>query len=262
MPKAQISDLFVVPDWFPDAHPKMPAIVAEGRKPEIGACGHCHLPTGYGRPENESIAGLPTAYILEQLNDFKNDLRHSSEPRMGSVALMVKYSKDLTPEEAKVAADYFASIKQGKWIRVVEADTVPKTHPSGGMLVADEGTEPIGERVIEVAEDYEQFELRNTTSGFVAYVPKGALKAGEALVKSGGNGKTMACTMCHGPNLKGVGNIPSIAGRSPSQMTRQLIDFQTGARNGAMGQMMKMPVAKLTNADIVDITGYLASLEP
>ncbi|MEO6804435.1 MAG: c-type cytochrome [Granulicella sp.] len=262
MPQAQISDLFVVPDWFPDAHPKMPAIVAEGRKPEIGACGHCHLPTGYGRPENESVAGLPAAYMLEQLNDFKNGLRHSSEPRMGSVALMVNYAKDLTPEEEKAAVDYFASIKPVKWIRVVETDTVPKTHPSGGMLVVDEGTEPIGERVIEVAEDYKQFELRNPTSGFIAYVPVGSLKAGEALVKTGGNGETMACTMCHGSNLKGVGNIPSIAGRSPSQMTRQLIDFQTGARNGAMGQMMKMPVAKLTNADIVDITGYLASLEP
>jgi cytochrome c553 len=262
MTKAQIGDLYAVPDWFPDAHPKMPAIVAEGHKPEIGACGHCHLPTGYGRPENESVAGLPVAYILEQLNDFKSDLRHSSEPRMGSVALMVQYSKVLTPEDAKAAADYFASIKPVKWIRVVETDTVPKTRPSGGMLVAEEGTEPIGERVIELAEDQDQFELRNTTSGFIAYVPKGSLKAGEALVKSGGNGETMACTMCHGTNLKGVGNIPSIAGRSPSQMTRQLIDFQTGARNGAMGQMMKMPVAKLTNADIVDITGYLASLEP
>jgi cytochrome c553 len=260
--KQQINDIFVVPDWYPEAHPKMPQIVAEGRKPDVGACGHCHLPTGYGRPENQSIAGLPAAYILEQLSDFKNDLRHSSEPRMGSVNLMVKYSKSITPEEAKEAADYFSSIKPVKWIRVVEADTVPVTHPAGGMLVADQGTEPIGERVIEVSENYEQTEMRSTKSGFVAYVPKGSLKTGEDLVKTGGGGKTMACIACHGPNLKGVGNIPSIAGRSPSQITRQLMDFQSGARNGAAGAMMKMPVAKLTNADIVAITGYLASLEP
>ncbi len=129
-------------------------------------------------------------------------------------------------------------------------------------MVADEGTEPIGERVIEVSENYNQTEMRSTKSGFVAYVPTGSLKTGENLVKTGGGGKTMACTTRHGPNLKGVGNVPSIAGRSPSQMTRQLIDFQTGARNGAMGAMMKMPVAKLTTGDIVAITGYLASLQP
>jgi cytochrome c553 len=260
--KQQINDIFVVPDWYPEAHPPMPKIVSEGRKSEVGACGHCHLPTGYGRPENQSIAGLPAAYIVEQIADFKNDLRKSSEPRMGSVALMARYSKSMTDDEIKAAADYFASIKPVKWIRVIEADTVPKTHPAGGMMVADEGTEPIGERVIEVSENYEQTEMRSTKSGFVAYVPTGSLKIGENLVKTGGNGKTMACTTCHGPNLKGVGNVPSIAGRSPSQMTRQLIDFQTGARGGAMGAMMKMPVAKLTTGDIVAITGYLASLQP
>jgi cytochrome c553 len=258
----QIADIFVVPDWYPEAHPVMPKIVSEGRKPDVGACGHCHLPTGYGRPENQSIVGLPAAYILEQISDFKNDLRKSSEPRMGSVSLMARYSKSITDDEAKEAAAYFASIKPVKWIRVVETDTAPKAHPAGGMMVADEGTEPIGERIIEVSEDYAQTEMRSTKSGFVAYVPKGSLKAGETLVKTGGGGKTIACTTCHGPNLKGVGAIPSIAGRSPSQMARQLIDFQTGARNGAMGAMMKQPVAKLTNDDIVAITAYLASLEP
>ena len=123
-------------------------------------------------------------------------------------------------------------------------------------------TEPIGERVIELPEDLEQTELRNSTSGFVAYVPTGSLARGESLVKTGGNGKTIPCTACHGPNLKGTGNVPSIAGRSPSQMTRQIIDFQNGTRNGAGAALMKAPVAHLTNADIVAITGYLASLEP
>jgi cytochrome c553 len=68
--------------------------------------------------------------------------------------------------------------------------------------------------------------------------------------------------MCHGENLQGMGNTPSIAGRSPSQMTRQIIDFQTGARNGSLAPMMKAVVAKLTIEDIVAITGYLASQTP
>ena len=116
--------------------------------------------------------------------------------------------------------------------------------------------------MIEVPEDLDQTELRNSTSGFVAYVPTGTLKKGESLVKTGGSGKTVPCTVCHGTNLKGTGNVPSIAGRSPSQMTRQIIDFQTGARNGAGASLMKAPVAQLKNADIVAITGYLASLQP
>ena len=261
---SEINDLFVVPDWYPDAHPPMPEVVAHGRKPDVYACGHCHLPNGQGRPENASVAGLPAAYIIAQMADFKNGLRNGSDPEMRSVTAMVKLSKSTSDEDVKSAAAYFSSIKLKPWIRVVEVDQVPRTKPAGGMMVViDAGaTEPIGDRIIEVSEDLEKTELRDPTSGFIAYVPKGTLEKGKELVTSGGNGKTMACTMCHGQDLKGMGNIPSIAGRSPSQMTRQIIDFQNGARNGSMAPMMKGVVSKLTLEDTVAITGYLASQAP
>lgn len=150
--KAYIANLFTVPDWFPDSHPPMPDIVATGNKTSgVQACGYCHLPNGAGRPENESVVGLPAGYILQQISDFKNDLRKSSEPRMGSVALMVRIGKGLTDDEAKAAAAYFSSMKPKPWIRVVEQDTVPVTHPAGGLLVRTDGggTEPIGARIIE-----------------------------------------------------------------------------------------------------------------
>lgn len=88
------------------------------------------------------------------------------------------------------------------------------------------------------------------------------MKTGEALVETGGEGKTIACATCHGPNLHGLGDIPGIAGGSPSQMARQLIDFRDGARNGPGAAMMKVPVSKLSDDDIVAITAYLASLKP
>jgi cytochrome c553 len=262
--KSQINDLFVVPDWYPDEHPSMPEVVAHGRKPDVPACGHCHLPNGQGRPENASVAGLPAAYIVAQMADFKSGLRKGSDPEMLSVTNMVKLSKSTTDEDVKAAAAYFSSIKLKPWIRVVEVDQVLKTRPAGGMMVVMDGgaTEPIGDRVIEVSENLEKTELRDPTSGFIAYVPKGSLEKGKELVTSGGRGQTMACTMCHGPDLKGMGNIPSIAGRSPSQMTRQIIDFQTGARNGPMAPMMKGVVSKLTMEDTVAITAYLASQAP
>jgi cytochrome c553 len=61
--------------------------------------------------------------------------------------------------------------------------------------------------------------------------------------------------------MKGMGNVPPIAGRSPSQMARQLIDFRSGARHGTNSNLMRILATKLTDADIVAITGYLASLD-
>ena len=262
--KAEISDIFVVSDWYPDAHPAMPDVVIHGRKPDVYSCGHCHLPNGQGRPENASVAGLPAAYIIQQMADFKSGARKGSDPEMLSVTNMEKLAKSTSDEDVKEAAAYFSSIHAKPWIRVVEVDQVPRTEPSGGMMVVMDGggTEPIGNRVIEVSENLERTELRDPTSGFIAYVPKGSLEKGKALVTTGGDGTTMKCTMCHGPDLRGSGTIPSIAGRSPSQMTRQIIDFQNGNRNGAMAPMMKGVVEKLTIEDIVAITGYLASQAP
>ena len=253
-----------VPDWFPQDHPIMPEVVAKGRGPAVGACGHCHLPTGMGRPENQSVAGLPEAYMLQQVEDFRSGARKSSEPHMASVEHMISTSRTATPDEIKAGISYFASLKPREWIRVVETDRVPLTKIASLMLVVtdDSRTEPIGDRAIEVSESFEQTELRNPRSGFIAYVPIGSKERGESLVKTGGNETTIACTTCHGADLRGSGNIPSIAGRSPSQMTRQLIDFQTGARNGAGAALMKGPVTKLTTHDMVAITAYLASLQP
>src|SRR5467141_2122458 len=69
--QAQIDDPFNPPDWFPDEHPPMPQIVAQGDKPAVRACAQCHLPSGDGHPESSSLAGLPVPYILRQMAAFK-----------------------------------------------------------------------------------------------------------------------------------------------------------------------------------------------
>ena len=262
--QAQIRDLYNPPDWHPDNHPSMPEVVAHGRRPEVRACGYCHLPNGQGRPENAGIAGLPAGYIVQQMADYHNGLRKSSEPRMGPPALMLTIGKAANEAEAKAAADYFAGIKFKPWIRVVEAAMVPKTRPQGGMMVVIEGggNEPIGQRIIETPEDLERTELRDSASGFIAYVPAGSIKKGEALVNTGGNGKTIKCGICHGADLKGIGNVPPLAGRSPSYIVRQLCDIQNGNRNGPWTQLMKEAVAKLKVEDMVAIAAYTASRTP
>jgi len=242
----------------------MPGVVGRGRKPDMFACGYCHYPNGQGRPENSSLAGLSAGYIAQQIADYKNGLRKSSEPGRTAAQFMVASAKNATEAEVKTSAEYFASLKYQPWIRVVETETVPKTHVAGFMLVPLEGagTEPIGRRIIEIADDVARTTLRDPRSGFIAYVPVGSIKRGEALVTTGGAGRTIQCGTCHGQELKGLGDVPPLAGRSPSYTVRQLYDFQSGARAGLLSAQMKEAVANLTIDDMVSIAAYTASRTP
>jgi cytochrome c553 len=258
----QIRDAFGPADWYPGDHPTMPDIVAHGRRPDVRACSLCHYPNGKGRPENAGISGLPYSYFMQTMADFRSGARKSADTRKGNTNIMIAIAKGMTEDETKAAAQYFAAMKWTPWIKVVEAGTVPKTRIAGGMFLKLEGTEtePIGERIIETPENVEATEvLRDARSGFVAYVPAGTLKKGEALVTTGGSGKTTQCSVCHGADLTGVGPVPGIAGRSPSYTVRQLYDMQQGTRKGEWSDLMKPVVAKLTNADMMAIAAYTAS---
>lgn len=260
---AQTRDAYNPPDWHPGDHPAMPASVAHGRPKELRACGFCHLVNGQGRPENASLAGLPAAYIIQQMADFKNGDRKSAEPRMGPPNAMIQDAKAATDEDVRTAAAYFASFPFKKWIRVVEARDVPKTRIAGSMHVpTNDGTEPLGSRIIETPEDLARVELRDARASFVAYVPPGSIAKGEALVKTGGNGRTVACGSCHGADLKGLGPVPPLAGRSPSYTVRQMFDMQQGVRKGPWSALMKAAVEKLTVDDMIAIAAYTASREP
>jgi cytochrome c553 len=262
--RAQISDRFGPADWYPGDHPSMPDVVAHGKKPDVFACALCHYPNGKGRPENAPIAGLPASYFIQQMNDFRNGSRKSAEPRKTNTNLMIAIAKGMTDDEIKAAAEYFGSMKWTPWIKVVETNTVPKTRIAGGMFLTLEGNEkePLGKRIIETPENAEGTEvLRDDRSGFFAYVPAGSIKKGEALVTKGGS-KTTQCGVCHGADLKGLGPVPGIAGRSPSYLVRQMYDMQQGARNGTWTQLMKPVVANLSEEDLLDIAAYTASRMP
>jgi cytochrome c553 len=141
---------------------------------------------------------------------------------------------------------------------------VPKTRVLGFMLVPD-GTgenEAIGNRVIEMPEDVARTELRDSRSGFVAYVPPGSLSRGGWLATTGGAGKTVACGICHGTDLKGIASVPALAGRSPSYLFRQLYDIQHGTRSGAWTSLMQPVVVSLNEEDMVALAGYAASRAP
>lgn len=260
----QERDLFFAPDWHPDDHPPMPDVVARGRPPDVRACGSCHRTEGTGGPENASLAGLPAAYIIQQMADYKSGARKFSGPQRSPVLLMTAIAKAATDTEVQAAAAYFSSLKPKSTIKVVEADTVPATQIARVfyMLVKNGGTEPIGERIVEVPVDVEQFEHRDPRSQFVAYVPNGSIAKGEALAKAGGSGATIPCATCHGPELKGTDSIPGIAGRSPSYLVRQMYDFQQRQRQGSAGALMAPVVEKLSPDDLISLAAYISSLRP
>src|SRR5690349_21699558 len=107
--RTQVRGIPTIPDWHPEDHGPIPDIVNKGRM-GVRACGFCHLANGRGRPENAAPAGLNVAYITQQMMDFKNDLRKSSDPRKGNVNTMAAIAKAVTPEEIKAAADYFSAL--------------------------------------------------------------------------------------------------------------------------------------------------------
>ena len=260
---AGVGDRFKVPDWFPAEHPPLPDVVANGRKPGVFACGYCHLPNGQGRPENASLAGQPADYLIEQVEEMKAGRRKTSQPAMGSIKSMYQVAQAVSPEELKAAAGYFSKLHYKKWIRVVETDMAPRTEVSShNMMVKSEGggTEAIGDRILEVPENLERTELRDPHSGFVAYVPRGSVARGRKLVASGAG--AFPCASCHGATLHGDGNIPALAGRSPSEIMRQLYDFRHGTRTGPAADPMKTEVANMTDPNQLDIAAYLASLKP
>jgi len=259
--RQQIADGFGPADWFPDDHPAMPDIVAHGKRPDARACGLCHYPNGKGRQENAGVSGLPVSYFIQQMNDFRSGVRKSADSRKANTNAMIAIAKAMTPDEIKIAAEYFGAMKWTPWIRVVETATVPKMESRGGIWIPLEGNEkePIGVRIMETPENPERTEImRDPRSGFIAYAPVGSINKGEALVKRG-NGKTVECGVCHGADLQGLGPVPGIAGRSPSYLVRQMYDMQAGARHGEWAELMKPVVAKLTDEDFVNIAAYVSS---
>jgi cytochrome c553 len=257
--QAQIDDGFNPPDWFPDEHPPMPEIVAIGRKP-ARACALCHLPTGDGHPESSSLAGLPAAYVVRQMAAFKNGERKGVRANA-----MIDIAKAISDADVRAAGEYFAALKPGVWTKVVETDTVPKSAVGSGAMrfaAPEGGTEPLGSRIIVLPQDPARAQSRDPHSGFIDYVPVGSLLKGKALVTGGGSGQTVPCAICHGASLKGLGEVPGIAGRPPIYVVRQLNDMQSGNRSGSLAELMKAVVARLSIEDMVAIAAYLGSLEP
>ena len=246
----QLDDIFFTTDWFPNEHPAMPPVVASGRKPEVWACTYCHLPSGAGGPAEAALPGLPEGYIVEQLREFRAGRRKPAQSEMESPQGMEREALALSDAEISIVAKYFSQLPFKSHFHVVEADTAPKTVVRGVSLYAKipgNGTEPLGKRIVEVPDDFDELELGDPHADYHRLCPKGSIKRGAALVASGDG--AAPCSTCHGLDFKGIGMLPPLAGRSASYIVRQLYDIQYGTRRGPAVALMQPEVAHMTADD-------------
>jgi cytochrome c553 len=265
---AQIFDRYSPADWFPEDHGAMPEIVAKGRTSDtrpIWACAYCHLPNGRGSPANADLTGLTFEYLMQQLYDFKNGRRESADHRKIETQLMIAFAKAMTSEDIEVAARYYSSLNPTPWIKVVESNTVPKTMMRDGVFVPivgeGAGAEPLGSRIVEVPSNIDDFTKHSPRASFTAYVPKGSVERGESLVRTGA-GVIVPCVECHGDNLRGGGAFPSIAGRAPSYLMRQMFDMVQRKREGLLSIQMAPLLYTINEEDMMAASAYLATLAP
>jgi cytochrome c553 len=96
--------------------------------------------------------------------------------------------------------------------------------------------------------------LKNTllilVGGF--FLMTGAAQAGDA---SAGKAKAAKCAMCHGDDGKGE---PPLAGMPVATFTKDIKDFQSGARHN---KSMEKTAKALSDEDIANLAAYYFSLK-
>jgi cytochrome c553 len=261
--ESQLVDLFFAPDWHPETHAPMPEIVLHGRKPGTFACGYCHLPSGAGRPENAALAGLPAAYIVQQVADIKSGARRGAwhGAAFRPIDLMREVAAKVTPADLAVAAEYFAAQPLKPRVTVIERRRIPRMEVMGWIYAIDPrgGDENLGQRLIEWAPDPARHEHRDDEMRYNAFVPPGSVRRGREIARRGVSGQVGSCTSCHGEHLQGVGLIPPLAGRSPSYLLRQLVAFKTQDRGGSGAALMQAVAAALDMPDMIAAAAYAAT---
>lgn len=259
---AQLVNLRAAVDWFPAAHPPMPAAVRGDRGPAF-ACGFCHLPEGVGRPENAVLAGMPFSYLSQQLHDMRSGARKLVNTHFIPGSLMLQVIRQTSDADAEAAARYFSRLRYTKRVKVIEADRIPHPTARGFVYIFDKKRPrvPLGERIIEGPDDPARFEMRDPRTTYTAYVPIGSIARGAALAKGNGTARP-PCSLCHGPGLRGTSVGPPIAGHFPTYLFRQLYAFQSGTREGTNAKLMKPIVADLSQRDLIDLAAYVGSLSP
>jgi len=94
-------------------------------------------------------------------------------------------------------------------------------------------------------------------AAFVGLIPNLLLAQGDA---AAGQAKSALCASCHGVDGNSpLAMNPKLAGQSARYMVKQLQDFKSGARAGAI---MAAMVLSLSDQDMEDISAWYSSQQP
>ena len=120
----------------------------------------------------------------------------------------------------------------------------------------------VNEQMSPFAANLSDAEMKDIAAYFSAQKSLGTdLKIDEAQIEAG---KAVAtrnhCGSCHLPNYAGQNHIPRVAGLQVDYLIAQLRGFKNGERQDIDGTMASS-AQPLSDKDIVDIAGYLASLK-
>ena len=127
------------------------------------------------------------------------------------------------------------------------------------FALGDGGYEPVGSRIIVLPQSAERAALRDPKSGLPISSPGSTPGCG---ADGRWRRQDHRLGICHGPALKGLGEVPGITGRPATYMFRQLNDMKTGNRSGPWVELMKPVVAKLSQDDMIALRGDPGALDP
>ena len=249
-----------IPDWYPGDRQRSDAAIVRDGKEGVRACGFCHLADGTGRPENAPVNSLHVAYFIQQMQDYKNGLRKSADPRKKNTNNMIAFAKEATDEEIKAAAEYFA------------APALPEAHQGHRVAHGPEGASPgrdaHGDPQTKAAA-WSRSATRSSRCRTTTCAPRRVTRtwARPRTCRQGaqqGQGARREVSVHHLPRPEPGRARPraGLAGRSPSYMMRQLFDMKVGARRGPWFDLMKPIVDSMSVQDLLALSAYAGSVAP
>ena len=176
---------------------------------------------------------------------------------------MLRIATVATEADIAAASAYFAAQRPRPRVKVIERARIPRMLVKDWIYVIDSqgGEEVLGPRSIEWTLDAKRHEMRDDMMRYNVFVPPESVARGRIIVNRGLNDNVaLACVICHGTRLQGSGEIPPLAGRSPTYMLRQLMAFQTRDQSGVNGARMQPVVAGLFIEDMMALSAYAATL--
>jgi cytochrome c553 len=259
---------------------------AKAGEQEAGECAGCHSIDGNAlNPNFPSLAGQPAEYLIKAMKDYRDGRRN--DPMMadvmrnfpdGTIDNLAAYyaSQHLESPLQRARMDYsrFDPVAEGAKI----AGSCGGCHGKNGNSVKAGIPSLTGLNVkyfVSATRDYRDSVRKSSVMNkmvgtlsdtdiekvafyYATQTPKSSKKAPKADLVAGEK-ISSGCTTCHGEGgISTTPGTPSLAGQDAGYLAAATRDYARGIRRN---EAMSGPVKGLKQSDIVNVTGYFASLK-